>query len=131
MARTLIALIACFVTTAQVRALEAVGYALDGDTIVMLSGEVVRVQNVDTPEVSCMCPSECRRALAAFSITRDLTADGVTLHRRLTGDGRIVLDRYGRTIARVELRDGRDLGSLLVERGLGRPWDGRRHSWCP
>lgn len=39
-------------------------------------------------------------------------------------------DRYGRTLARVYL-DGRDLADLLIEAGLGRPYDGgRRASWC-
>lgn len=127
--RTMI--LACVMAMPSISLAEPVGYALDGDTIVMLSGETVRVENVDTPELSCECPSECRRALAAFSFTRDAVAGGVTVHRRMTRDGRLSPDRYGRTIGRVELPDGRDLGELLIARGLGRPWEGRRRSWCP
>lgn len=105
-------------------ALEPVGYALDGDTIVMLSGEIVRIENVDTPEINCMCARECRLALRAFSITRDATAGGVDLVRRPRPD------RYGRTLARVVLPDGRDLGALLIASGFARAWDGRRRPWC-
>lgn len=112
--------------------LEPVAYPIDGDTLQMQSGEVVRVENVDAPEMHCECPSECRRALAAFSIARDATARGVLLFRRTTRDGRPAPDRYGRTIALVQLPDGRDLGELLISRGLGRPYHGeRRQSWCP
>lgn len=109
---------------------EPVDYALDGDTFVMLSGEVVRIEGIDTPEMRCQCSSECRRALAALSITRNAIAEGVTLHRGMRRDGSLRTDRYGRTIARVTLADGRDLGELLIARGLARPWTGRRESWC-
>lgn len=109
---------------AQRPPVEPVDYALDGDTIVMQSGEIVRVENIDTPEVNCQCSSECRRALAAFSATRDAIEPGVRLTRRERPD------RYGRTIARVALVDGRDLGEVLIARGLARPWTGRRQPWC-
>lgn len=114
------------------RELEAVAYPIDGDTLQMQSGEVVRLENVDTPEMKCQCPSECRRALAAFSFARNAVGQGVELRRRMTRDGRLAPDRNGRTIARVILPDGRDLGELLISRGLGRPYHGeRRQSWCP
>jgi endonuclease YncB( thermonuclease family) len=113
-------------------ALEYVAHAIDGDTIVMLDGEVVKLENVDAPELRCQCVSECRRARAAFSLTRDATASGVELNRRTTRDDRPPPDRNRRTIARVSLPDGRDLGELLISRGLGRPYAGeRRQSWCP
>lgn len=112
--------------------LEPVAYPIDGDTIQMQSGEVVRVENVDAPEMNCQCPSECRRALAAFSLVREAVGGGVALSRRVRRDGRPAPDRYGRTIAPVQLPDGRDLGELLISRGLGRPYHGeRRQSWCP
>ncbi len=38
-------------------------------------------------------------------------------------------DRYGRTLARMEV-DGQDLGVTLVNRNLARPWRGRREPWC-
>ena len=37
--------------TAPAAALEYVAHALDGDTIVMLNGECVRLENVDAPEL--------------------------------------------------------------------------------
>lgn len=109
---------------AQRAPLEPVAYPIDGDTLVMESGETVRVENVDTPELHCECASECRRALAAAAFTRHAVAGGVILIRRERGD------RYGRTIARVTLSDGRDLGEALVAQGLARPWRGRREGWC-
>jgi len=72
------------------------------------------------------------RIAKARAIVRDATALGVRLYRRTTRDGRPAPDRYGRTIALVQLPDGRDLGELLISRGLGRPYHGeRRHGWCP
>src|SRR4051794_20181808 len=38
-------------------------------------------------------------------------------------------DIYGRKL-RVLIRDGRSLGTILVDEGLARPWTGRRRSWC-
>lgn len=26
--------------------------------------------------------------------------------------------------------DGRDVGKILIEEGLARPWEGKRRSWC-
>lgn len=110
---------------------EPVAYPRDGDTIVMASGEVVRLENVDTPELRCECTAECRLALRALTLTREAVAGGVMLARRVTGDGRPSPDRSGRTIALVRLPDGRDLGELLIRSGLGRPYHGeRRRGWC-
>jgi endonuclease YncB( thermonuclease family) len=38
-------------------------------------------------------------------------------------------DRYVRRLAIVK-RDGQSLGDTLIEEGLARPWEGRRHPWC-
>lgn len=104
---------------------EVVRRVIDGDTIVMTSGERVRVANVDAPEMRCRCEAECYLAQRATQVTRMLTRDGVFLARQPNRD------RYRRTLARVVLRDGRDLGEVLVARGLGRSYHGeRRLSWC-
>jgi endonuclease YncB( thermonuclease family) len=39
------------------------------------------------------------------------------------------MDQYGRTLAFVRI-DGRDYGEIMIERGLARPWRGRREPWC-
>ena len=79
--------------------------AVDGDTI-RTAGITVRVIGIDTPE-----RGECGYA-AATRATQRLVRKGVKLHNR----GGV--DRYGRTLASVRLRDGRDLGSVLLRRGL-------------
>ena len=41
-------------------------------------------------------------------------------------------DRYGRTLAIVRDRAGRDLARIMIAEGLARPYDGRgrRLGWC-
>ena len=43
-------------------------------------------------------------------------------------DGRAT-DKYGRAL-RIVTRDGQSIGQQLVDEGLARTWDGRRHPWC-
>ena len=69
---------------------------IDGDTIV-LSGETVRILNIDAPELhQAGCDAEKRLAVLARKRVRELVGDGskVTLIR---GDGRRMKDRHGRT----------------------------------
>lgn len=40
-----------------------------------------------------------------------------------------VKDRYGRTLATIEV-NGRDVGKIMIAEGLARPWTGKRRSWC-
>ena len=79
--------------TVPAGALEHVAHALDGDTIVMLNGERVRLENVDTPELHCRCILECRQAQAARAFTQEVTASGVTLQRQQTRAGQPRTDR--------------------------------------
>lgn len=101
---------------------------IDGDTI-ELSGETVRILNIDAPELHHSgCDAEKRLAVLARKRVSDLIGDGssVTLIR---GDGGRMKDRHGRTLARV-LVNGADIGDTLIADGLARPWEGRRRSWC-
>jgi len=101
--------------------------AIDGDSIVSPSGQVIRIANIDTAELEGRCASErqlAQRAKAATQAALD-RAGAVTL--RPFERSR---DRHGRTLAYVVV-DGRDLGELLMAQGLARPWTGRRQSWCP
>lgn len=118
---------AFFIATTPVAtdAPERVSRVVDGDTIVMVGGERVRLSNVDTPEMRCRCEIECTLARRATETTRRLTRDGVFLQRRPNRD------RYNRTLAEVFLPDGRELGGILISRGLARSYHGeRRLSWC-
>lgn len=107
--------------------LERVQRAVDGDTLVLATGEVIRVRGIDAPELHpCRCEQECALGVLARHWAHSRTASGVVLGRRGS-------DRYGRTLATVTTADGSDLAQELIARGLARPYDGRgrRQPWCP
>jgi micrococcal nuclease len=83
---------------------------IDGDTIVLASGERVRYLLVDTPE-STGGTADCFGASAA-RFNRDLVL-GRTVSLSY---GEVCDDRYGRPLAYVRV-DGVDVGELLVSRG--------------
>lgn len=96
---------------------------VDGDTV-LLSGERIRIANVDAPEVRlAQCESEARLGRLATDRLRGLLIEGPAVVRR---EGE---DRFGRTLARISV-NGRDVGDRLVNEGLARRWDGRRQPWC-
>jgi micrococcal nuclease len=101
--------------------------AVDGDTIVnTITGERIRLENVDSAELHARCPAELELAQRAKAATADLLTRGVILHRI----GRD--DKYGRTLALVEIRGVGDLGQYLIAHGLGREYHGgHREGWCP
>lgn len=106
---------------------ERVASVTDGDTFRLVSGERIRIANVDAPETQknqAKCASEVRLGRAA---TRDATALLVGRTVDLIRTGR----SYRRTVAAVRL-DGRDLGSELVRRGIARPWPRgtAKPDWC-
>lgn len=105
---------------------------IDGDTFRdKLSGEVVRISNIDAPEMPgrARCWAEARLALEA----RDALA--VVFHMANGDDLQLVhddgreRDQYGRLLGRVIL-NGEDVGEHMVERGLAAPWTGKRWDWC-
>lgn len=103
----------------------SVRHVVDGDTFELSTGEKVRIQNVDTPELHpCRCAAECDLAAKARAFTVTALAGGsVNIER-----GR--QDRYGRTVATVTV-DGRDLGMMLIDAKLGRAYmGGVRQTWC-
>ncbi|MBS9720142.1 thermonuclease family protein [Tianweitania sp. BSSL-BM11] len=101
----------------------------DGDTI-RIGRERIRIANIDAPELrKPQCDAERRLAAVAKARLAKLLASGkITLHRGDPQDGRLK-DRHGRTLATITV-DGRDVGDILVEEGLARPWSGRREPWC-
>lgn len=85
---------------------------IDGDTIELESGERIRYLLVDTPEISSG-NEECFGQEAKIFNT-DLVLDRVVdLDYDIECE-----DRYGRLLAYVTV-DGREVNSLLVERGYG------------
>jgi micrococcal nuclease len=108
-------------------ALLASAFAVDGDTII-LDGRHVRVANIDAPEIhEYHCDAELRLGLVAKRRMAELLASGpLTVHE---GDHGRMVDRYGRTLATIEV-DGKDIGEILIAEGLARRWTGHRRPWC-
>jgi micrococcal nuclease len=102
--------------------------AIDGDTVAC-GAETVRVSNIDTAEMPphARCEFEADLARRAKAATAAMLAAGPVEIQRDQARPR---DRYGRTLARVRLASGQDLGQALIAAGLARAWDGRRRPWC-
>ena len=88
-----------------------VAHVVDGDTL-DVGRERVRVLGIDTPERGECGYAPASRATAELALGRviQLEADETQAAR----------DRFGRTLAYVRLPDGRDLGEVLLRRGLAR-----------
>lgn len=93
-------------TTAQAANHYQYAGAVDGDTVQLGNGEYVRLLGYDTPEVGTC------GYWAAKSKMASLVSGGVKLVNR-SGQ-----DRYGRILAYVKTRDGRDIGTVMLRRGL-------------
>lgn len=123
----------------------------DGDNVVVrvaLGLDVERILNVrvlgiDTPELkppAKACPGHSAASAKAYE--RNLAVLAKAQVEALVRGAVLRLsavkpDKYGgRHNAAVEVRDGarwRDLGALLVARGLAKPFDGQsaKAPWCP
>jgi micrococcal nuclease len=106
---------------------------IDGDTF-EVDGETVRIANIDTPEMAprSKCLAEAQLAEVAKRSLEDALGStwgerDVGLAPTLQREGR---DRYGRTLARVRLTTGEDVGDLMIARGYAVRWGGRRAQWC-
>ncbi len=101
------------VPTASIEAVERV---IDGDTIALAGGAVVRLVQIDAPEVR---GSECYAAEATATLS-ELIPPGTRV-RVETDPALDRRDRYGRTLAYVS-KDGENLNRTLVERGAASVW---------
>jgi micrococcal nuclease len=101
-------------------------YVVDGDTLAF-GRERVRIANLDAPDVGihARCALEQRRGEGAKSYAQGLIRNA-SLIEIVHRNG---LDRFGRTLARVQV-DGRDFAGLMIAAGYGRPWRGRSSDWC-
>jgi len=104
---------------------------VDGDTV-KFGPETVRILNIDAPE---SFRSRCEAELVAGLRAKERLAQLVRVPRvEIVRDGQ---DRYRRTLARLVLPGGRDVGTVLIREGLALPWkDGaeakaaRLKHWC-
>jgi len=108
---------------------------IDGDTVdvnlqVWLGQYIqtrVRLSKIDTPEIRGRCPAEIAKALQAKTVLEQVVKSGKV---RLTN---IQYGKYGgRIVAHLETDQGVNPGVLLIEKGLARPYDGKKRPvWCP
>jgi micrococcal nuclease len=98
---------------------------IDGDTL-EIRGEMVRISNIDAPERPPRSKCWAEAALSVQATQR--VQDFIDVSQRLTllREGK---DRYGRTLARVQLGND-DLGEAMIFNGLAARWNGRRWDWC-
>lgn len=95
---------------------------VDGDTI-WVSGEKIRLQSIDAPEIDGKCAYEKDLAQRAkHRLNEMLSSEPFSLAR----SGK---DRYGRTLAAIYNHQG-EVGAAMVREGLARQWRGRRQPWC-
>jgi len=102
---------------------------IDGDTVVVASGEHVRVLNIDAAEMPphSHCALEEHMALAAKARVTELVARAQEITLASAGDRD--RDVYGRQLRLIRI-DGEDLGARLMREGLAQPWRGHHATWC-
>ena len=107
------------------------GDAHDGDTLTLdvdlgfdcwIRSQSVRVEGIDTPEINS--PDAALRARAATARDRVRFLCRLGTEVKLVSKKYDAREKYGRIIGSIELPDGRDLATLLIAEGHGRPYDG-------
>jgi endonuclease YncB( thermonuclease family) len=96
----------------------------DGDTVRLAGGERVRLLGIDAPEMREGKPGRTGPfpepgAVEASEALRKMVGGKVV---RVVRRGH---DRYGRTLAKLYLEDGTDVGGELIKRGLVARYRGR------
>lgn len=135
MKKLLCGLLWCFVSMSANAVPAVVDYVIDGDTFaaaVRLQDDIsisvrVRIINIDTPEIHGDCDSEISAAYRAKDRLAELLPIGAVIDLQNIKD-----DKYlGRIDANVILSDKRDVGNVLIDEKLARPYGGgKRQSWC-
>jgi endonuclease YncB( thermonuclease family) len=93
-----------------------VARVIDGDTFVTDAGERVRIAQIDAPELHTEDGRIAKLYLAAW-VEGEIVR--LTIHRPAR-------DRYGRTLAKVEMRQSGswlDVGEVLIKLKLARRWE--------
>ncbi len=100
------------------------GVKLEDDTIISVR---VRLRNVDTPELHGQCIDEIVKAnVARTRLSELIPVDSVVELQNIKDDKYL-----GRIDANVLDAQGRDVGKILVDEGLGRSYGGgKRSGWC-
>lgn len=84
--------------------------AIDGDTLRSKPGPNIRIWGIDAPERDDAAGPAATAAMVELIAGQELACTPVDQ------------DRFGRTVARCELPDGRDLACEMVRLGQARDW---------
>ena len=112
-------------------------YIIDGDTVRLPGGEIVRLYAIDAPETGrARCEAEIAAGLRAKArLHALLTGQSVEIVRGEPGTGR-QRDRYGRTLGALVTPSG-DVAQVLIAEGHAAPWRAgpaaaqeRAATWC-
>ena len=97
---------------------------VDGDTI-RLGRERIRILGIDAPETEnrARCDAERRLATLATMTLKELIEGK---HLSIQPNGK---DRFGRTLAYVRIRDGADIGLLMIRAHVAVQWGNGRPDW--
>lgn len=89
-----------------------VGYVFDGDTVRLRGGQetILRLWGVDAPEKDEKGFSAAKTALEHIAENQPITFIEIDT------------DRYGRTVARLFLKDGREINRLMIESGAAKEY---------
>lgn len=99
---------------------------VDGDTVALANGRSVRLLGYDTPEVGQCGYDEASAQMSAL------------VQRRVKLYNRSGHDAYGRILAYIKTRNGRDIGKVMLRQGLavarydsldGYPWHPRQDTY--
>jgi endonuclease YncB( thermonuclease family) len=93
-------------------------HIIDGDTVVLVNGERLRLIGIDTPEIGYKGKSSQAGAISARNFLRELL-DEREVYSLSYGAER--QDRHGRTLGHLFLGDGRNLQALLLAGGYATP----------
>lgn len=113
-------------------------HVIDGDTVRLGNGEIVRLYNIDAPETRRpRCQAEKNAGYRATSyMIAWFSGWPAKISRGEPSTGRY-RDRYGRTLATMSVGPIGDVGDTLVALGLALPWqpgraahDARARHWC-
>jgi len=86
---------------------------IDGDTVRLQGGEIVRLLGINTPEKDDKDRPAEPLSLEASLLLTELVEDRTVLLTR----GREPKDKYGRTLGYLDLTDGTDVQKNLISRG--------------
>lgn len=109
----ILCLICITVSTSFADTVHTVATIIDGDTVILNDGRKVRIAFIDTPELEYKKRKQQYFSINAKKFIVDTVLGQTVMLQKIT-----TKDRYKRLVAIVTLRDGRDLGALLVQKGM-------------